>query len=174
MTWGASPPATPPQQALLPRVHVVFFGVTAAAIVVLLLANFEDLHVLLPTTFWSISNKASVGASPTEHVAASIAKRPISIGEDCDDADTKCKFFYPVRFVKKWRQDATIRHRQNGGKRFAMAPLDRCYKSMIAIYNLQCRPEFVERNRCRARAYPPSFNDTTHVLDLPTLSLIHI
>ena len=168
MTWEAPPPATPPQQALLPRVQVVFFGASAAAIVVLLLANFEDLHVLLPTSFWSVSKKPSVGASPTEHEAASIPKRPIaSIGEDCDNADTKCKYFYPVRFVKKWRQDTVIRHRQNGGKRFAMAPLDRCYKNMIAIYNLQCRPEFVQRNRCRARAYPPSFNGTTHVLDLP-------
>ena len=166
MTWGVSPPATP-QQSLLPRVHVVFFGATAAAIVVLLLANFEDLQVLLPTTFWSISKKPSAGASPTKHVTASVPKRPISIGEDCDDDATKCQNFYPVQFLKKWRRDAIVRHRQNDGKRFAMAPLDRCYKNMIGIYNLHCRPEFVQGNRCRARAYPPSFNDTTHVLDLP-------
>ena len=168
MTWGPPPPAATPQQSHLPRVHVVFFGATAAAIVVLLLANFEDLHVLLPTTFWSISKKPSAAASPTEHVTASIPKRPIRIGEDCSDAATKCEYFRPVQFLKKWRQDAIVRHRRNGGKRFAMAPLDRCYKNMIGIYNLQCQPEFVQGNRCRARAYPPYFNDTTNVLDLPT------
>ena len=171
MTGGSAsllPP--PPQQSLLPRVHVVFFGATAAAIVVLLFANFEDLQVLLPSSFWTISKKPSAAASHTPiHATASVPKRPTRIGENCDDDATKCQYFYPVQFLKQWRNDAILRHRQNGGrKRFAMAPLDRCYKNMIAIYNLQCRPEFVQRNRCRARAYPPSFNDTTNVLDLPT------
>jgi hypothetical protein len=160
MTGGSSPPPQQ-QQLLLPRVHVAFFGAMAAAIIVLLLANFEDLLVLLQSSFWTTSSKPAAVASLT------VGKRPISIGEDCDDDATKCQYFYPGLFLRQWRNDAIVRHKRNGGKRFATAPLDRCYKNMISLYKLQCREEFVRGGRCRARAYRSSLNDTTHLLDLP-------
>mmetsp|Transcript_26523 Transcript_26523/g.76576 ORF Transcript_26523/g.76576 Transcript_26523/m.76576 type:complete len:375 (-) Transcript_26523:35-1159(-) len=164
MSW-VSPPS--PQQSLLPRVHVVFFGAIAAAIIVLLLANFEDLQTLLPSSFWSISSKPAT--SRTSHTTVRVEKRPISIGEDCNDDATKCQYFYPVRFLRQWRNDAIARHKRDGRKRSATAPLDRCYKNMISLYNLRCREEFVRGDRCRARAYSyaSSYNETTRALDLP-------
>ena len=170
MSW-ASPPAPPSQQSLLPRVHVVFFGATAVAILVLLLANFEELQTLLPSSFRSVSSR--LAASQATHTTMSVGKRPIRIGEDCDDSATKCQYFRPIRFVRKWRNDAIARHERRGGrKRSATAPLDRCYKNMISLYSLRCRDEFVDGNRCRARGpYASSYNGTvtTHgrPLDLP-------
>lgn len=100
--------------------------VTIITTTVLINTKYEGLlFAVLPLQWWSVEGQSTR------------PKRPITIGEDCNDAETKCRYFRPVQFVSKWehtREDSKL--------------LRRCYKNMISLYNMQCRDSFIVDHRC--------------------------
>ena len=121
---------SPRRSALIRRTYKVM---TAIIVTALIFTKYDDLPLVLPLPRWSIEVQS---ARPKIHTGTTL-KRRITIGEDCNDTDTKCHYFRPVEFVSNWE----LTHQKS-------SLLHRCYRNMIALYHLQCRDELIIDDRC--------------------------
>mmetsp|Transcript_21399 Transcript_21399/g.46245 ORF Transcript_21399/g.46245 Transcript_21399/m.46245 type:complete len:357 (-) Transcript_21399:580-1650(-) len=143
-------PTLPRQRLLILVISQLLIVMMTVTTTVQIFTKYEELlFAASPLQWWS--GQGSVERQSTR------PKRPITIGEDCNDAETKCRYFHPVQFVSKWnhtRQERTILHR--------------CYKNMISLYNMQCRDYLIVDDRCHGLPLSPvSAADATARLNLP-------
>lgn len=130
-------PATPGQRPHLSRLFIIMLATSMVAPAVLIFTKYKNLINFSPQKWWPIEGPSTTATSA--HAAR--PQRSIIIGEDCNDIETKCKYFRPIQFVSNWEET----HRK---ERKRTAPLHRCYKNMISLYHLSCRDELIMDDRC--------------------------